>query len=250
MPFAKLDHGIIKSSIWSEPPATRVVWITMLAIKDENGFVSTSRSGLCRLCNVTQLEFDAAISCLESPDIESRTPDNDGRRIDKIDGGWIILNNDKYRLHDDIQRDKTRERVRKYREKKALYASNVTLHNVTNTLPSVSVSGSVSGINSDPVLDTLDDPKKDVTNQNPKRKEIQIPDHLSEIWKSFEEMRKKIRKPLTDKARELTLKELNKLSQDKNLQIKILEQSIQRSWQGVFPLQVSKSDESRTYGRL
>jgi hypothetical protein len=46
-------------------------------------------------------------------------------------------------------------------------------------------------------------------------------------------MRKKIKAPLTDKARSLIVSELNKIGQDKN---KVLEQSIEKAWRGVFPL--------------
>lgn len=140
MSFAKLDNGIIHSSIWAESYPTRVLWVTILAMKDESGFVATSRSGLIRASNITSEEFDVAIKALESPDPDSRTPENDGRRVEKIDGGWIVLNHEKYRLHDDKQRELTRERVRKYRAKNA----NVTKCNATSTLPSVSVSVSES----------------------------------------------------------------------------------------------------------
>lgn len=53
----------------------------------------------------------------------------------------------------------------------------------------------------------------------------------------FAEMRKKMRKPLTDRALALTLSELEKLAPgDDDKKIAILNQSIQRGWQGVFPL--------------
>lgn len=53
----------------------------------------------------------------------------------------------------------------------------------------------------------------------------------------FAEMRKKMRKPLTDRALALTLSELEKLAPgDDEKKIAILNQSIQRGWQGVFPL--------------
>jgi hypothetical protein len=119
MPFAKLDSGIVMSSIWFEPLSTRVLWITMLALKDEYGFVATSRQGLQRAANITKEEFDTAINSLESPDFDSRTPDNEGRRVEKVNGGWIILNNDKYRLHDDTKREKHRIYMRDYRENKS-----------------------------------------------------------------------------------------------------------------------------------
>lgn len=53
----------------------------------------------------------------------------------------------------------------------------------------------------------------------------------------FARARKAMRKPLTPKARELTLRELEKLAPgDEAMQVAILNQSIQRGWQGVFPL--------------
>ena len=52
----------------------------------------------------------------------------------------------------------------------------------------------------------------------------------------FEKMRTRIKKPLTPYAKELILKELQKLSPDEQTQIQILNQSIRNSYQGVFPL--------------
>jgi hypothetical protein len=37
-----------------------------------------------------------AIKVLESPDAKSRTPANEGRRIQKVQGGWLILNHGVY----------------------------------------------------------------------------------------------------------------------------------------------------------
>lgn len=53
----------------------------------------------------------------------------------------------------------------------------------------------------------------------------------------FAVFRKAMKKPLTPKARELTIRELEKLAPgDEAMQIAIINQSIQRGWQGVFPL--------------
>jgi hypothetical protein len=38
MAFTKLVPGITKSSLWSTPEHVRVVWVSFLAEKDENGF--------------------------------------------------------------------------------------------------------------------------------------------------------------------------------------------------------------------
>ena len=57
----------------------------------------------------------------------------------------------------------------------------------------------------------------------------------------FAAARKAMKKPLTDKARELTISKLEELAPgDEAMQVAILNQSIQRGWQGVFAL---KADE-------
>ncbi len=59
---------------------------------------------------------------------------------------------------------------------------------------------------------------------------------LNDAIETFIEFRKKIKKPMTDRAVELLLKELNKLSDSEEEQIEILNQSILNGWQGVFAL--------------
>lgn len=120
MGFAKLDYGIIYSSLWNEPIETRLVWIAMLAMCDKDGFVECTPSGLFRICNMPSREaFDKAICTLESPDPESRTPDNEGRRIERVDGGWIILNYAAYRkkIYTQERKQIQRESSKKYRNK-------------------------------------------------------------------------------------------------------------------------------------
>lgn len=97
MGFTKLDEGIVHSSIWSEAYSTRILWVTMLAMSDNKGFVASSRSGLVRAANITEAEFDVSITILESPDPDSRSAEFAGRRVKKVDGGWLILNYEKYR---------------------------------------------------------------------------------------------------------------------------------------------------------
>ena len=63
--------------------------------------------------------------------------------------------------------------------------------------------------------------------------------------KTFEEfkiMRKKKNRPMTDKAIIMLFNKLDKLSNNENKQIAIMEQSIFNSWQDVYPLKVNKDD--------
>jgi len=138
--FTKLVPGIIQSSIWNEPSDVRVVWITMLAIKDEHGYVRGDVNTLTRLANVPTDAVEKALESFQKPDPGSHTPDNEGRRIEAAPGGWIVLNHAIYR-----QKDRTaymREYMRKRRKDAA--SSVVNSVNINGKLPSVSVSASVS----------------------------------------------------------------------------------------------------------
>ncbi|GAA0081334.1 phage replisome organizer N-terminal domain-containing protein [Clostridium sp. CTA-6] len=57
----------------------------------------------------------------------------------------------------------------------------------------------------------------------------------------FIKMRTLIKSKMTNNALDLMLKNLNKLSNNDDIKIKILEQSIMNSWKGVFPLKESNS---------
>lgn len=94
--YTKLFSSITESTIWSEPAGTRLVWITFLAKCNKHGEVYGSVPGMARLSNVTLEECEAAIATFLSPDKWSRTPDNEGRRVEVIDGGWRILNHSKF----------------------------------------------------------------------------------------------------------------------------------------------------------
>ncbi|MCW8965292.1 MAG: hypothetical protein OQK82_01195 [Candidatus Pacearchaeota archaeon] len=109
--FAKLQSSIIHSTIWREPHHIRIVWITMLAMADSKGVVEGSVPGLADAARVNLRECIEALDRLKSTDEWSRDPENQGRRIEDVPGGWVILNYLKYR--DPL----STERVRKHREK-------------------------------------------------------------------------------------------------------------------------------------
>ena len=68
-------------------------------------------------------------------------------------------------------------------------------------------------------------------------------DIFVKTWKDFKIMRKTIKKPMTDKAEELLLINLDKLSSDEKEQVAILNQSILNCWQGVYALKDKPQDD-------
>lgn len=119
MSYTKLFGSILDSTVWQSPAHVRIVWITMLAMKDRDGRVEASIPGLARRAIVTIEQCEEALALFMSPDKYSRTKDHDGRRIREIDGGWEVLNHDKYRelLDADDVREKNAERQRRKRER-------------------------------------------------------------------------------------------------------------------------------------
>ena len=121
MAYTKLFNSIVTSTIWTEDDRTRIVWITMLAIADKNGEVQASVPGLARLAGVPVEDCRKAITRFLSPDLDSRTKDDEGRRIEIIEGGWSLLNFRKYRemaSREDMQASEA-ERKARYRAKLA-----------------------------------------------------------------------------------------------------------------------------------
>jgi len=116
--YTKLFNSIVTSTIWTEDDKTRIVWITMLAMSDQNGEVHASIPGLARVSGVSLVDCEMAINKLSGPDAYSRTPDNEGRRISSIDGGWELLNHRKYRAMASKEDSKKSNAVRQERFRK------------------------------------------------------------------------------------------------------------------------------------
>jgi hypothetical protein len=88
----------------------------MLAMSDRKGRVWASIPGLANRARVSLEDAEVALNTLSSPDKYSRTPDHEGRRIEPIDGGWVLLNHEKYRSIRD--EETTREVARNHMRKK------------------------------------------------------------------------------------------------------------------------------------
>jgi hypothetical protein len=120
MGYTKLFGSIVASTIWREDDKTRILWITMLAMKNERHMVEASVPGLADLARITLEECQASLIKLESPDEFSRNQEHQGRRIEKVEGGWLILNGEYYRrqMSLDDRREYQKLYHRKYRKKK------------------------------------------------------------------------------------------------------------------------------------
>lgn len=119
--YTKLFSDIVDSSIWSEDSDTCKVWVTLLAMSNASGFVRGSVGWLAGKSRVGTVKCQEALEKFSKPDLQSRTTDNDGRRIEILADGWLILNYLLFRdrLSSDSVSVGTRTRVRRHRLKHA-----------------------------------------------------------------------------------------------------------------------------------
>lgn len=159
MAFVKLDCGMLDSTIWFDRDA-REVFITALlmavpheiteetkqisvgSLKETGytvpagwyGFVAAAGPGIVHRAKVDETAGMAALERLCSPEESSRTPDFEGRRMIRVDGGYLILNYDRYRRKDHT----AAERAQRYRDshksssRVTLRESRVTSRSVTH----------------------------------------------------------------------------------------------------------------------
>jgi hypothetical protein len=110
--YVKAFQSLLDSSIWAESSDIRIVWMTMLLMANQDGMVLAAAPGIA---NRARVDLDICIQALkkfQEPDPDSRTMEYEGRRIERVDGGYLILNYTKYRqLRDESQR---REYARQY----------------------------------------------------------------------------------------------------------------------------------------
>ena len=140
MPFVKLDCGILNSTLWFDK-AARDVFVTALLMAEPYqlgehepqitvdslaptgwsvppgwyGFIDAAGVAILHRAKVDPEVGIEALRRLGDPEESSRTPEFDGRRLVRVNGGYIVLNYDKYRHRDYT----TADRSRRYRERKA-----------------------------------------------------------------------------------------------------------------------------------
>ena len=96
--------------------------------------------------------------------------------------------------------------------------------------------------------------KQPTTNHSKRSKEVKKEknsvyigrsERFIKAFKDFEEMRSKKKKPMTDRAKELIIKDLENLTKDEDRQIAILEKSTKEGWSGVYALKDDPVTERR-----
>lgn len=143
----------------------------MLAMADRKGRVWASIPGLANRARVPVDDCEAAIKRFLEPDKYSRTPDFDGRRVELIDGGWRLLNHEKYRqIRDD---ESIKESKRNYINR--IRSAKTNGFNVENVEPCRSPSNAVDTMQRAD-SDSDSDAESDSEKQKKGRSVVTLPD--------------------------------------------------------------------------
>jgi hypothetical protein len=91
--------------------------------------------------------------------------------------------------------------------------------------------------------------KNERNNKKPHAVYYPTDDLLNQTFTDYVEMRKQLKKPMTERAVQLAMNKLESLSGgDNDKAIKIIEQSIERSWAGLFELKEDKRSSNQQGG--
>jgi hypothetical protein len=110
---------LLDSTLWMESLEVRVLFLGMLAAADWRGYVDIpSTKVLAHRMNMPLDVCERALAVLEAPDLESRTPDEDGRRVIREGSGWIVVNCAKYREARTRRQEQVRQAAKRHRAKR------------------------------------------------------------------------------------------------------------------------------------
>jgi len=193
-----------------------VTFQQMIILCDAEGQIDMTQYAISRRTGIPIEHIEAGIKILESPDPCSRSPEEDGRRIIRLDNhrnwGWKLVNHAAYRGMKDHQarRDYKRKKQREYDELKREKTKKINkpLDKKVQKSPEISSSVSVYVFNKYKSVDKT-------------------------AWSDFEQHRIDIKKELTENAADLAAAKLNELTPSE--QQKMVNKSIECRWTGLFP---------------
>lgn len=109
-PFAKVHRSLWDGTLGPQWPGWSL-FVYMLANCDADGVIDVTPESIAARSGMPLDEVQRGIIILESPDPRSRTPDEDGRRIVRLDAhrdwGWLIVNLAQFRSGDEDPRSAT-----------------------------------------------------------------------------------------------------------------------------------------------
>ena len=222
--YGKIFKQIYKGTLAMVGPwQALVTFQQMIILADQDGVVDMTPDALSRETTIPLDIITKGLEALSQPDPESRTPDEEGRRIvllsDSRSWGWRIVNYDHYRK---LQTDEERRAYhrRYYREKRSKSATKGNLNNSQT--------------------DSTDSRQVEVEANI----EVEVPEGLNQsAWNDYLAHRKELRaKRLTPRGLQMAMKKLAAIPFAD--QQTVVDTSISNGWVGLFPEKLNEKAKS------
>ena len=242
------------------PVSARLLYYDLGMRADDDGFINSPKK-IMKMIGASEddinililrkfiIPFDNGVVVLKHwrihnyirKDTYNETPYKEQKKLLEID------DNKSYKLKDIFNKqtvdEPSTDSGRELLEKNPEYVINTESQRVVDE-PSTQVRlGKVS-------IDNNKEEKKGKTNFDTILSESGFNEITKDRLKDFIRMRKAIKKPLTDRALELTIKRLKKISNSEEEIQMILDNSIINSYQGVFPLKEEQKKELKQNGKI
>jgi hypothetical protein len=108
--WVPLFQDIRNSSLWAHDSDIRIVWITLMTMVDPEGYIAAAIPGIAIAANVHVDKVREAIAIFEAPDPDSRNDAHEGRRLQKVPRGWLMLTYGEARRRAAHEAEKARKR--------------------------------------------------------------------------------------------------------------------------------------------
>jgi hypothetical protein len=129
--FTLLWSKTLLSSLWlNESKETKILFFTMLMLKDHDGVVLSSVPGLAHASKLTVAEVEESLKQLLSKDQHDSSGVEGGIRIRVVPGGWQVVNHDLYRFSTEAKREFWRQQKAEQRARKPRRKNKVTTESI------------------------------------------------------------------------------------------------------------------------
>ena len=255
MGYTPLFDTMLTGTLYGRWPHTGI-WACLLSRASREGVIDEQPAALAAAIGVP---IELLLDCIRdfmAPDPESRTPDNDGRRLELLQPhrswGWRVVNHGKYRekarkkAYDDARTESGKDAARKQQER----AEAATSRDVP-TCPDVSRRVPLSEATPEAEADIKPKPARrrardDASGQAPEVAPELPPGLDPAAWSRWCDYRKQIRKPLKPVSIPAAQRELAAFGSDQSA---VVEQSVAQGWQGLFALKARPKAAETIGGR-
>ena len=211
------------------PMSTQALYFHLAMRADDDGFINNSKR-IQRMIGASDDDFKVLIA---------------KQFIIPFETGVIVIKH--WKMHNYIQKDRYKPTIYET-EKQALLLDKKGVYTRSDTecIQDVYNSDTQDRIGKDRLELGKDKEKKErKTSFDDAIDKYTSNDELKETIIDFIKMRKLIKAPMTDRALKGIFKELDKLGRNDEEKIAILEQSIERSWRGVFAISKPKQHQEQ-----